>query len=336
MSSSPSPASLPKKELESGIKPKIIASAFISSAPKKVTKKRPAPSSRPNGSCHKFWSLGRCEYGDECKYGHTANPDVPAQLPPPALACKKFWVDGRCDYGDKCKFPHQQNPLIDVNAVEAENKGMSYKKAMKLGGSALDLNRWMDPKQMENYCAAPPADGVVFHGTVQVSKKSQPADGVDAPSEDIEAELAALQRMVAPQVLAKVKRQLEQIKEGSAETVTHTCTCHLMPGFDAETGEKLVLCFNCNTAALEDKKKSVGSDSSNNWTPEPLPAEEDAPGEEKAPDGTAAMAAILDRIDGARASSSTSVDVPVVSGSQNTWAEWEQWQKDNGLDVEGD
>jgi hypothetical protein len=225
----------------------------------------------------------------------------------------------------------------------AENAPMSYKKAMKLGGGALDLNRWMDPKKVDSYCVAPPTDAVMLHGSAPTSTESRhAADGVDLPSADIDAELAALQRMLAPQVLAKVKRQLAQPEaDGSVEAaaaVVHSCTCHLMPGFNAQTGAKLVPCFNCNTAALAEKKALQASvqsrtEASSVWVPQLDPVGEDAPGEENFVPETDAMAALLDKIDGAKASS---VPPPneQTTVKPNAWAEWEQWQKENGFEAD--
>lgn len=335
----PKPVTKPKEAAESEPpKPKIVSAAFISSGPKKAAKKRPAaaPTPPPSGSCRKYWSVGRCEFGDSCKYKHSANPDVPPQAPAPAGACKKFWADGHCDFGDNCKYPHVDNPDIDPATVP-ESGGLTLKKAMKMGGRALNLSQWMDPKKMESFCAAPPSDSVVFHGEVRGSSGSNLAvDGVDMPSEDIEAELAALQRLVAPQVLAKVQRQLQE-ESAAATTVAavHTCTCHLMPGFNAQTGTKLVLCFNCNNAAIAEKRQAVvaammpqSSGTEVVSTLAPVPEEEDAPGEERQSEGMVAMAALLDKIDGARASSLSTEQVT------ETWQEWEKFQQECGFNLQ--
>lgn len=211
---------------------------------------------------------------------------------------------------------------------------MTYKKAMKLGGRVLDLDRWMDPKTVENYTVAPPSDGVVFHGLASVPEDSRPPDGVDLPSEDAAAELAALERLLSPQVLARIRKkrpETDESAQAAAVAVAHTCTCHLMPGFNAETGEKIVPCFNCNEAALAEKKKAQQA-VAEQWVPELPSVGEDAPGEEKNVDGMEALSALLDKIDGARAASASGAATDGAATQANTWAEWEQWQKDNGLE----
>ncbi|KAG8710131.1 hypothetical protein FRC09_000287, partial [Ceratobasidium sp. 395] len=47
----------------------------------------------PRGVCRHFWTKGRCFRGDECRFDHTANPDVP--VVPEASSSSKLYSEAR-------------------------------------------------------------------------------------------------------------------------------------------------------------------------------------------------------------------------------------------------
>jgi hypothetical protein len=67
----------------------------------------------------KFWSEGKCFFGDECKFWHDYSNPPPIQpseserihfhltkRPAPKIPCK-FYALGECKYGKECKFLHE-------------------------------------------------------------------------------------------------------------------------------------------------------------------------------------------------------------------------------------
>ncbi|KAG8790256.1 hypothetical protein FRC12_012372 [Ceratobasidium sp. 428] len=48
------------------------------------------PANVPRGVCRNFWATGRCFRGEECRFNHTANPEVPA-VPEPSTSLKSYF-----------------------------------------------------------------------------------------------------------------------------------------------------------------------------------------------------------------------------------------------------
>ncbi|KAG8703866.1 hypothetical protein FRC09_003894, partial [Ceratobasidium sp. 395] len=50
----------------------------------------PVPVNVPRGVCRNFWTTGRCFRGEECRFNHTANPEVPA-VPETSTSLKSYF-----------------------------------------------------------------------------------------------------------------------------------------------------------------------------------------------------------------------------------------------------
>ena len=68
--------------------------------------------------CKNFSEMGRCRYGNKCRFAHGAHELVSA---PSAKSfrkrkCNGFWNNGYCSYGIRCQFGHEQ-PEWSTHAV---------------------------------------------------------------------------------------------------------------------------------------------------------------------------------------------------------------------------
>ncbi|CCM04279.1 uncharacterized protein FIBRA_06450 [Fibroporia radiculosa] len=146
--------------------------------------------------CNAFASVGRCRFGDRCKFAHqlgqpagsTSSPvraqaPTPSQRPKPGPApgvpprvCNLFWTSGSCARGFDCSFKHERKPVapesqeapVVGNEQEEIQDFFSAEGLAVSNGSVREERNTLTPSEAHNHIKAFLGDNYAFDGASRV------------------------------------------------------------------------------------------------------------------------------------------------------------------------
>ncbi|KAJ3324873.1 hypothetical protein HDU76_013306 [Blyttiomyces sp. JEL0837] len=106
----------------------------------------PSPSSRKQ-ACSFYFATGRCKYGENCKFSHDPNDNVPGNSQPSRSSstsdqpCSHYWKYGKCQYGGKCKYKHVRDPTTALQRQAQQSQSRSAVTTIEPRPDLADLYR---------------------------------------------------------------------------------------------------------------------------------------------------------------------------------------------------
>jgi hypothetical protein len=101
--------------------------------------------------CRHFRNTGKCKFGDECKYQHSAGDAIAS---PPRGPCNNYRQGGECKFGDRCRYLHgETDPRFDSSgalakpAASGETKSALARKEVKSAQASADPEQALAPLQ---------------------------------------------------------------------------------------------------------------------------------------------------------------------------------------------